>query len=67
MKRDIFESITKRDFVKYKKHQQGEYIAKLTNDADTIKVRRFQMLPMLWEILLSPVFPDIIREFQSRT
>ncbi len=59
LKRDIFESITKRDFVQYKEHQQGEYIAKLVNDADTIKARRFQMLPMLWEILFKIIFVSI--------
>jgi ABC-type multidrug transport system fused ATPase/permease subunit len=30
---------------------QGEYIAKYTNEADTIKARHFQMLPLFWEIL----------------
>lgn len=59
LKRDIFESIIRRDFVTYKEHQQGEYIAKFTNDADTIKARRYQMLPMLWEILFKIIFVGI--------
>ena len=56
LKRDIFESIIKRSYVDYKLLPQGEYIAKYTNEADTIKGRRFQMLPMFWEILFKIVF-----------
>ena len=51
LKHDIFESILNRSFVAYKEHSQGEYLAKYTNEADTIRERRFRMLPMLWEIL----------------
>ena len=36
LKRDIFESILQRDYVSYKGQQQGAYIAKLTNDSDSI-------------------------------
>ena len=49
LKRDIFESITRRDFIAYKQRQQGEYISKLTTDADAIKDRRFRMLPMFFD------------------
>lgn len=56
LRRDIFDSIMRRDFVKYKEHQQGEYISKLTNEVNAIKTRRFQMLPMLWEILFKSIF-----------
>lgn len=59
LKRDIFESIIKRDYVDYKTLQQGEYIAKYTNEADTIKTRHFQMLPMFWEILFKIVFVSV--------
>ena len=59
LKRDIFKSILQRDFVKYKEHQQGEYIARYTNEADLIKARRFQMLPMLWEILFKIILVSI--------
>lgn len=59
LKRDIFRSIIGRGFVDYKKLPQGEYIAKYTNEADTIKARRFQMLPMLWEILFKIIFVSI--------
>lgn len=55
LRRDIFDSIMRRDFVKYKEHQQGEYISKLTNEVNAIKTRRFQMLPMLWEILFKSI------------
>ena len=51
LKQDIFASITARSYVAYKDHQQGEYIAKYTNEADAIKERHFSMLPMFWEIL----------------
>ena len=59
LKRDIFESIIGRGFVEYKNLPQGEYIAKYTNEADTIKARRFQMLPMFWEILFKIIFVSI--------
>lgn len=51
LKQDVFSSILYRSYVSYKERPQGEYIAKYTNEADTIKERRFRMLPMLWEIL----------------
>ena len=56
LKHDVFESILQRDFVSYKEQQQGAYIAKLTNDADAIKERRFRMLPMFFDILFKIVF-----------
>lgn len=56
LKRDIFESILKRSYVAYKERPQGEYIAKYTNEADTIKNRRFSLLPMFWEILFKIIF-----------
>ena len=51
LKQDVFASIIKRSYVAYKNRPQGEYLAKYTNEVDTIKERRFRMLPMLWEIL----------------
>ncbi len=51
LKQDVFERIVKRSYVAYKEHPQGEYLAKYTNEADTIQERRFRMLPMFWEIL----------------
>lgn len=56
LKQDIFESIIKCDYVVFKERPQGEYIAKYTNEADTIKSRRFQMLPMFFEILFKILF-----------
>lgn len=56
LKYDIFESILNRDFVSFKDRTQGEYIAKYTTEADTIKERRFTMLPMFWEILFKIIF-----------
>lgn len=56
LKRDIIESIINRDYVDYKKIPQGEYIAKYTNEADTIKVRHFQLLPMFWDVLFTIIF-----------
>lgn len=56
LKHDIFKSIMHRDFVTYKSRQQGEYISKLTTDADAIKGRRFTMLPMFFDILFKIVF-----------
>ena len=56
LKKDIFTSIIQREFVSYKKLPQGEYIAKYMNEADTIKERRFRLLPMFWEILFTIIF-----------
>ena len=56
LKRDIFASIIRRDYVTYKEKPQGEYVAKYTNEADTIRARYFQMLPLFWEILLKIIF-----------
>lgn len=56
LKRDIFESILLRSYVSYRENAQGEYIAKFTNEADTIKECRFKMLPMFWEILFKIIF-----------
>ncbi len=51
LRRDIFDSILRRDYVSYKQRPQGEYIAKYMSEAETIRDRRFRMVPMLWEIL----------------
>ena len=56
LKRDIFDSILRRPYTEYRERQQGEYIAKLTNEADAIRERRFQMLPMFFDILSKIVF-----------
>jgi len=53
LKHDLFASIVSRTYVAYKECPQGEYIAKYSNEADTIQERHFRMLPTLWEILLS--------------
>lgn len=59
LKRDIFESTIKRGYVDYKLLPQGEYIAKYTNEADTIQARRFRMLSMFWEILFKIIFVSV--------
>lgn len=51
LRRDIFDSILRRDYVSYKAKPQGEYIAKFTAEAEAIRDRRFRMKPYLWEIL----------------
>lgn len=51
LKADIFTSILQRSYVNYKKLTQGEYLAKYTTIADTIRGRQFEMMPMFWEIL----------------
>ena len=47
---------TSPDYVEYKTLPQGEYIAKYTNEADTIKARRFQMIPLFCEIFIQIIF-----------
>lgn len=59
LKQDIFEYIVHRSFVSYREYSQGEYIAKYTNEADTIKERRFNMLPMFWDILSKIIIVSI--------
>ena len=59
LKQDIFKSILSRSYVEYKEYQQGEFIAKYINEADTIKTRRFSMLPVFWEIVFKIVFVSI--------
>ncbi len=51
LRRDIFDSILRRDYVVYKQQPQGKYIAKYMSEAETIRDRRFRMKPYLWEIL----------------
>lgn len=50
LKADLFESILRRDYVTYKAKQQGEYIAKYTNDVQLINEMLFSMLPRFVEI-----------------
>lgn len=56
LRRDIFDSILSRGYVDYKKHPQGEYIAKYMTEAESIRDRLFRMQPMLWEILFKIIF-----------
>ena len=56
LKKDIFESIVRCSYVAYKERPQGEYIAKYANEADMIKERHFQMLPVFFEILFKILF-----------
>lgn len=56
LKRDIFKSVLQRSYVSYKKHPQGWYISKYTNEADAIKEYRFQLSPKFWEILIKVIF-----------
>lgn len=56
LKRDLFQRILQHSYTAYKTHSQGWYIAKYTNEADDIQTCRFQMLPLLWEILLKVLF-----------
>lgn len=59
LKQDIFQSILKRSYVVYKEKQTGEYIAKYTNEVDTIKARYYSMLTVFWNILSKIVFVSI--------
>ena len=59
LKYDVFNSVLFKSYVEYKTRPQGEYIAKYTNEIDTIKARQFSMLPLLGEILLKIVFVSV--------
>lgn len=51
LKHDIFKSILSHSYVEYKECTQGSYLAKYTNEADTIMSRYFGMIPLFCEIL----------------
>lgn len=55
LRRDIFDSILRRNFVTYHQRPLGEYTAKYMSEAETIRDRRFRMKPYLWEILFKIV------------
>lgn len=59
LKQDIFAAILRQDYVSFKTRTQGEYIAKYTNEADTIKARYFTLLPVFWEILSKIIFVSV--------
>lgn len=59
LKKDVFESILKRSYVRYKEQTQGEYLSKYSNESDAIKDLYFKMLPMFWEILFKIIFVSI--------
>lgn len=59
LKQDILEHIFSLSFVSYKEYSQGEYIAKYTNEADTIKERRFGILPIFVKILFKIIVVSI--------
>ncbi|MEG2058383.1 MAG: ABC transporter ATP-binding protein [Lachnospiraceae bacterium] len=50
LKNDIFSSIMSHSYVDYKKSNQGSYIAKYANEADTIVSRYFALIPLFYEI-----------------
>ena len=56
LKRDIFAAILRLDWAAYQNEQQGALAARYTTEADTIRARYFQMLPLFWEIALKIVF-----------
>lgn len=56
LKQDVFQSILRRSYLSYKKHPQGWYLSQYTSSSDSIKTYRFQMLPLLWEILFKVIF-----------
>lgn len=60
LKQDIFQSVMRRSYVSYREQPQGVYIAKYMNEADTIKNRHFQMLPVFWEILFKIILVSAV-------
>lgn len=55
LKRDIFESLICRGYVDYLQKPQGEYISIYTNQTEAIKIRKFELEPIFWEILFKIV------------
>ncbi len=56
LKHDIFKSILTKSYIGYKDAAQGEYIAKYTAEADSIKERYFDMWLSFFEILFKIIF-----------
>lgn len=59
LKHAVFDSIMRRSYVMYKEQPQGEYISKYMQESDTIQARKFNILPMFWEILFKIIFVSI--------
>ncbi len=59
LKADLFESILRRSYVRFRELPQGEYLAKYTNEAEQVKSRCFNMLPMLWEVAAKAVLVSV--------
>lgn len=59
LRQDIFTSILRRSYVSFKEKTIGEYIAKYTNEVDTIKALHFSLLPTFWDVLFKIVFVSI--------
>lgn len=59
LRQDIFDSIFGCSYVEYKNRSQGEYIAKYMTEAESIRDRRFRMLPMLWDILFKIILVSV--------
>ena len=51
LKEDIWQATLRRSYIAYRSLPHGEYLAKYTNEADAVKTRYFDLLPMLWEVL----------------
>lgn len=59
LKEDIFSSILRKTYVRYRDIPQGAYLAKLTSEADAIKSRFFDMILSFWEILWKILFVSV--------
>lgn len=59
LRADLFHSILKRSYVKFKQQSQGEYIAKYTNDVDMIVNMYFSTWTLFIQILIKVVFVSV--------
>lgn len=56
LKQEIFRSTLNRNYISYREKQTGEYLAKYTNEADTVRSRYLSMQLVFWDIFLKVVF-----------
>jgi len=56
LKQEIFRSTLNRNYISYREKQTGEYLAKYTNEADTVRSRYLSMQLVFRDIFLKVVF-----------
>lgn len=59
LKQDVFSSILKHSYVSFRARPTGEYVAKYTNEVDTIRTLHFSMLPVFWDVFFKIILVTV--------